>query len=80
MTRMAANTTEFTTQVAPKSSAIWTTPRVSSSMKPAPRKNIRPLGRTRRTGAKIERISTDKAAMRIIPVTLGLKGMPRCFR
>ena len=44
MVRIAKKTIELTIQVAPKSKAMCTTPLVSSSMKPAPRKNIRPLG------------------------------------
>ena len=46
MARIAKKTIELTIQVAPKSRAMCTTPLVSSSMKPAPRKNIWPLGRT----------------------------------
>ena len=38
---MAANTTVFTIQVLPNSSAICTTAFVSTSMNPAPRKNAR---------------------------------------
>ena len=40
---MAKKTIELTIQVVPKSRAMCTTPLVSSSMKPAPRKNIWPL-------------------------------------
>ena len=52
MTRIAPKTTALTIHVEPKSNAMWTTPLVSRSMKPAPRKNIRPFGRAVRTGAK----------------------------
>ena len=56
MVRIAKKTIELTIQVEPKSKAMCTTPLVSSSMKPAPRKNIWPLGRRCRTGAKAKRI------------------------
>src|SRR5205814_10514645 len=75
MTRMAKNTTELTTQVLPKSSAMWTTPLVSSSMNPAPRKNIRQLGRTRRTGAKASRMASESTATATMPWPMGDQGI-----
>ncbi len=67
MIRMAANTIELTIQVEPKSSARCTTPLVSSSMKPAPRKNIRPSGRAVLTGASANRSASESPATIAIP-------------
>ncbi len=67
MVRMAKKTMELTIQVALKSRAMCTTALVSSSMNPAPRKNIWPLGRARRTGANRKRIASDINATIAIP-------------
>ena len=64
MTRMAKNTTELTSQVEPNNRAMCTTPLVSSSMNPAPRKNICQLGRTRRTGENAYRMIKESPAIK----------------
>ena len=79
MTRIAPKTTALTTHVEPKSNAMWTTPLDSSSMNPAPRKNIRPLGRAVRIGSKgrqdHERDPGDEAIPRRL--SAGMTGSPR---
>ena len=79
MVRIAKKTIELTIQVAPKSKAMCTTPLVSSSMKPAPRKNIWPLGRARRTGAKASRITSESTATIAMPrrLSAGIVGSRR---
>ena len=76
---MAKKTMELTTQVEPKRRASCTTPLVSRSMNPAPRKNIDPFGRHGPTGAKSTRITIDATATMTIPRmfnagTLGSRG------
>ena len=77
--RIAKKTIELTIQVAPKSNAMCTTPFVSSSMKPAPRKNIRPFGRALRTGANASRITSESTATIAMPRRLraGIVGVRR---
>ena len=65
--RIAKNTIELTTQVEPNKSAMCTTPLVSRSMNPAPRKNIVALGRTFRTGANTIRMINDSTATIAMP-------------
>ena len=58
ITSTAKNTTELTIHVPPKSSAMCTTALVSTSMKPAPRKNI--CDRIRRCGCGLDRRRAQK--------------------
>jgi hypothetical protein len=69
----------LTTHVEPNSSAMCTTPLVSSSMNPAPRKNIVPLSRAVRTGANIISRTTDSTAMIAAPRTF-TAGIDRALR
>ena len=78
MTRTAAKTIVLTVQVPPKSRAMWTTALVSISMKPAPRKNMRPSCGHRwpgcwRRGAKL--ISSRRATPPMVaaPRNLGAR-------
>ena len=67
-TPVAKKTIELTTQVDPKSKAMWTTPFVSSSMKPIARgRTSVPFGRTYRTGANASRIAIERTATRAMP-------------
>src|SRR5206468_3150743 len=53
---------------------------VSSSMKPAPRKNIWPLGLIERTGANVKRMAMESAAMMPMPTRFGRHGICRPFK
>ena len=77
---MAKNTTEFTTQVEPKSSAMCTTRLGLEQHEARAEEEHLPFGRMRSRGANASRMAADSKAITSIPWPIGAHGISRARR